>query len=482
VTSNAPERRRRRLRPRRAAALVLVAGGLVALGAWSVGTRATTNPAPGTFGVTSVAPLDAESSAFTCPGLWLGPPVPSLELELTNVGASTRHATIELVDSAQEHATRLVALAAGATTLVPVGGWVPTGRDGAAFVTIDGGGVGVAETSALPDGVQATPCASSSATHWYFAGGATQDGDSATVSIANPTSTSAVANLTFTTPQGLVVPGPGQGIVLAPHAVAAFAATSLVPHLDAVGATVVATKGSVVASIERTRSSPGGDSVALGAPGIARRLLAPGMVASAGATMTLAVSNPTTTPQQVVVSARIASGLLAPWTQSVPAGSLWTLVVSPSSRVPLTGTFSLSVTASGPGVAADLELLASRASAGGLADVVLDDGASFAAGRWLLPAAASAPSGLVLAATGPATTASILRLSPRGAVAVAGLDQVALAPGRSTSASTRQLARLVGRSLLVVADGPLATAERLAGGALPDGVTTLYAEPIRPGG
>ena len=300
------------------------------------------------------------------------------------------------------------------------------------------------------------------------------------VSIANPTSSTAVANLTLTTTDGLVVPGEGQGIVLAPHGVASLTLNSLAPHRDAVGAIVSATKGTVVSTMTRSRGTPAGDSIVLGSPSLETHLVLPAALASPGATMTLSVSNPTLSDQKVTVTARIASGELSPWTQTVPARSIWNLAVSPTSRIPLTSAYSLEVTASGPGVAAELELLASRATTAGLSNTVLSNGASFTSGRWLLSATSSDPASLIFAATSSrAVTLHVARLGAQGPVPVPGLDGKLIKGNQTLVATSEQLATFGGHPLLIWADGPLATAERLAGGALPDGVTNLYAEPIR---
>ena len=186
--------------------------------------------------------------------------------------------------------------------------------------------------------------------------------------------------------------------------------------------------------------------------------------------MTLTVSNPTTVDQKVTVLARIASGALSPWIQTVSAHCTWSLEVSPSSRVPLTSIVSLEVTSSGQGVNAELELLASKATSAGMSDAVLTDGSSFDAGRWLFAAASSDPASLV----------HVARMSRSGPVPVSGLDGKHLVGGTSLAATAEQLATLGGFPLLIWSEGHLASTERLAGGALPDGVTTLYAEPLRP--
>ena len=479
--SGASRRMRRRVtRASRIPALLVVLIALAGLIFWSVSSKDTANPSLASYGPSTVAPIESESSTFTCTGIWAGPPTPTLQIQLTNAASATRTARVELVNSAGERAVKAASIKANSTLVVPIGGMVEKGGDAAAFVTIDGGGVGVAEVSAISGNVDSAPCASSSSDHWYFAGGSTQEHDVMAVSIANPTSSTAVANLTLTTTDGLVVPGEGQGIVLAPHGVASLTLNSLAPHRDAVGAIVSATKGSVVSTMTRSRGTPGGDSIVLGAPSLESHLMLPAAVASPGATMTLSVSNPTLSDQKVTVTARIASGQLSPWTQSVPARSIWNLTISPTSRVPLTSVYSLEVTSSGPGVAAELELLASRATTAGLSNVVLTNGSSFTAGRWLLSATSSDPASLVFGATtNRSVTLHVARLGAQGPQAVAGLDGTVIKGNGTLEATAAQLARLGGHPLLIWADGPLATAERLAGGALPDGVTTLYAEPIR---
>ena len=481
MTMNEFRPRRRIARANRASVLFLVAGSLLGLSVWSLSSRHTDNLALPSFGPTTAAPVGAESSMYTCTGIWAGPPTPTLQLQLTNVTGSVRGARIEVVNAAGEHGLRSVTIKAGTTEVVPLGGLVPKGGDAAAFVTIDGGGVGVAEVSAISGNIDSAPCASSSSSSWYFAGGSTQEHDVMSVSLANPTSSTAVANLTFTTADGLIVPGDSQGVVIAPHGVASLTLNSMVPHRSTLGVIVSATKGSVVATASRSRAAPQGDSLVLGAPSLSPRLVLPGAVASAGATMTLTVSNPTTVDQKVTVLARIASGALSPWIQTVSAHCTWSLEVSPSSRVPLTSIVSLEVTSSGQGVNAELELLASKATSAGMSDAVLTDGSSFDAGRWLFAAASSDPASLVLTATSTSgATIHVARMSRSGPVPVSGLDGKHLVGGTSLAATAEQLATLGGFPLLIWSEGHLASTERLAGGALPDGVTTLYAEPLRP--
>jgi hypothetical protein len=461
--------------------LIVVVASLVLLALLSTASRDTGSPQPASFGPSSVAPSSADSSSYTCGGFTPGASsaAPGRVL-LSNTTAAPRSVTISVVDDAGRTALLKVVAPAGVTTPVEVSTAVTGGLVAAANVLVEGGGVGVSEETEGPGGTSAAQCASSTSSTWYLVGGTSPDHASLVYSLINPTVTPAVVNVTFSTPDGIVVPQLTQGLVVAAHSVVLVQANQVLPHVSVMAGIVRATQGTLVAFATQQTPTPGGSSVTLGIPTLSRLWVQPRGVATPGTQSSLLIDNPSPAQVHVTITVRVPSGLLPAWTEEVGPFSVFQLQVSPASRVPLTDTYTATIQSDGPGVAVAQMVMSASARSGGWGVAPLVAPAASSARSWLLPGSPSgAPAGVSVVAVGGSVTIHASVLTAKGAEPVPGLDGVQLEGDAQLSTSAAGLA-LMGRSpVLISASGPLAVGEDLTGTAAP-GVATIAGIPQRP--
>ncbi len=365
---SAPSHRRRpaalALEPpwRRVALLVLVVGALVGAGlaAHLVAVpSAPTAPSPGV--VSLAAPAGAESSSWYCTG---GPGTGNaVTLYLDNAGSTAVSGTITVTNSDGSTDTSPVSVPAdGQSSVDPLalapGPWL------ASRVDLDGGAVTVTELVSGPYGWSTAPCSTVAGPQWDFASGATTTGSTMYLSVYNPTAATAVVDLTFHTPSGVIEPRPFEGLVVAPGQVLVAEVATYVQNQASVSTEVVARSGEVVAAMleEYSSNSTSGLSLRLGAAQPGPRWVFPRSVDVTGGRVAIAVFNPSATSERVSVATRIASGPLAPFTFSLPAGATTSLVVSTATRVPANTDYATVVTAtSGAGVVVDRVVSSSSA-------------------------------------------------------------------------------------------------------------------------
>ena len=461
--------RRARLRATRRPLLVLfLVLGLGALALLSFETRSTTSQAPESLGPTAIAQDSAESSAFTCGGLSEGSTSALAgDVVLTNASSQVRTASLQVFDDVGHSAHLEKTVPGGTSVSVPVSSLLSGGSDVATSVVIDGGGVGVSEETTAPAQTTLTPCASTVASWWGFAGGSTLDTYALSYHIVNPTATSAVVDVNFSTPSGLVIPQGSQGLVVAPFGVVTVAASKLVPHISVLGGEVTATKGAVVAFASQVSPNPKGVALILGQDAPAASLVLSGGASPLNTSTSIVLFNPTSGAQTVTVRPRIASGSLAPWTQAVAPYATASLQVAPTTRIPLTARFSASVTSSGNGVVATYWTMATSAASSGLGAVPLVREPDTARSWLLTPSRGAAPVRLTLTATSSSpVVVHVSLVTPEGLVPLAGFDGVDVTQSRPLTATTAELASIGQRALVVSSSGPLAVAEDVAGGAV----------------
>lgn len=469
------DRRIRRLPVLALVAVLLLAGGLA-----SRLVRPTAAPAAAAKVTTSLAdmaaPATASASSWYCSGA-TGPASSTAKgtLYLVNASAHPVKGTLTAYDDKGHRATAGITVpalgetTAGPGTMVP-GAWV------ASRVDLNGGGVAVSQLVAGPTGWSMAPCSTEASTDWYFATGATTGGDRLYVSLFNPTSGTAVVDLTFVTGNGSVQPAPFQGMVIAPDAVVTATVGAYVQDQSSVAAVVRARSGRVVATELQVHSANGqrGVSLRLGAPQPSPTWYLPSSEDAVGGTSQLAVFNPTQRPEHVKVTARLPSGPLTPFQETVAPRSSWTLGLSGQTRIPAGTPYTLAVDATGgPGVVvARVSAAPSPAPAPqwGAVSAVAAAATASPTGRWTIPnpalGAARAEPGaqptdvVLLNPSGHTVRASVsslgsgslplpgspLRIGPHGVAVVPakGIGAGGLAP------------------LRVTADGPLAVVEDVA--------------------
>ncbi len=323
-----------------------------------------------------------ESSAWFCAGGTGAQGGAPATIVLTNSGGRRVHGTLTAVSATGPGASepspwagaRSVAVTVPSDGQVALGaqqlgttGWV------AAAVVLDGGGVAVSESVQSPLGWSMAPCASSTATNWYFAHGATSEGGGLVLSLFNPDATDAVVNISLvSSTAGYLAPAAYQGIDIAPGSVVTENIGDHDPSDGAVATEVSTLSGAVVATELQSVGTPGdgGVSLTLGAPATASRWVFPQSTGIPGGTVAFHIFNPTPTPAEVSVVIGLSQGAGAePLAMHIPAQSLVTLSAEGQTRIPTGVPYSLTFTSTGTGIVVSREVSAPSGSPAGIPEV-----------------------------------------------------------------------------------------------------------------
>lgn len=465
-----PARQRRiernvRNRPRIVGAVVLL---LIVLGAVSYATRSTSSPTPTPVAIGQVAPLDAESSQYTCGGLSEGSGPTHGTIILANGSNQARTATINFFDDAGHTGLAVVVVKPAATLSVDPNSAIRGGTWVGATVSLNGGGVGVVERLGGSNS-SSTPCTAVTAHTWYLTGGTTQVNQSYDISLVNPTSANAVVDASFVTDGGLVAPQNAQGLVVAPHGVVSLSGIALAPHVSNLGVIVTATQGSIAVFGTQVVPTPAGASISVGQSSLETNLVLSRGVASSSTQQAIDLSNPTPQAQIVRVALHLPSGSVAPEEVTIAPYTSAQVITDPSTRVPSGDVFSAVVTTSGSGISAALVTQVNNAPAGGWGTNLLSDPASMAPGSWLLVSGqGTAPVGGTLTnpSSSPVTVHARIVEATSDQV-LSDLDNVTIPAGSSVNLSNRTLSILGSHNVIVSSNGQLAVSEDFAGGAAP---------------
>ena len=374
---------------RRWPALFAVAAVIAGIGI-GVGAREPTTTLAPAVPTALVSPPDAESSAWYCTGHTTSPgPAPGL-LVLSNPTARAVTAHITVVTDAGSTSSAAVSVPAQ-SVVAPATPASSSGSWEADTVTVDGGGVSVAQAVHGPAGWSVVACQSSTSSHWYFASGSTVGSNALYVTILNPTSSKVVVDVGFMTPTGAVQPINYQGVVLDPGATLAENVASEVQNASQVSTVVTARTGRVVASeVQTYTGASAGLSVVPGQSRPEGRWALPLAEETAGGgSSEIDVFNPGGSPEKVTVQLRLGSGPLAPLTDKVPPGETWVVATSRQTRIPAGAYYSAEVTATGgPGVVVSRAVLAPASAVAPQAGITTAvDGLTSAvpAGEWIVP-------------------------------------------------------------------------------------------------
>lgn len=476
-------------RPTAQVSLVLgLVAVLVGVGVVDHAVSTPAPPAPTVQPVSSVPAAGVESSAWYCAGGSGGSgsvAVATLDLVNTTDRRVTGLLTV-VTDRVGSRTSRAVSVPARSEAVVTPsdivsGTWVATS------VQMEGGGVLVTQSVAGPEGWSAAPCTRATATNWYFASGTTNDSNALDLSLFNPTTTTAVVDLSFITPRGILAPQPFEGVVVPAGGLTVEQIGSYVQDQSSVSTVVHARAGRVVADEVETASATGlrGLSLRLGVPAPARVWALPRSVNAAGGGTTVSIFNPTLLPERVVVAVRLTSGPVTPFKTTLLGQSTWVLDAGAQVRIPKGVSYSSVVTASGAGVVVDRRVESSGTAAdpqfGAQTAVPAGDSAATqivaAPGTRAHPAVAgAAPTGigLVNLSTGRVSVTVSAYLGPRGRGAQV-LRRVVVGPS-SFTLITGPL-RGVHQPLVLRADGPVLALVDM-GPAGSAGVVSLPAEPV----
>jgi hypothetical protein len=314
------------------------------------------------------------------------------------------------------------------TLPAPSGSWVSQ------IVTLAGGGVSVTQLVHGDTGWSVSPCLSTTSSVWFFPSGRTSNSDGLALALLNPTPTPVVVDLSFVTPSGALHPINYQGIVIGPGQMQVENVATEVQNESTVSTVVTARTGRLVAAEEQSfNDKAAGLSVVPGVPLMESAWSLPQNQELSGGSSGIDVFNPSTNSEHVTVHLRLASGPLAPLTETVAPGTTWVLATSAQSRIPAGTVYSANVVASGgPGVVVGRTVAApstANAPQAGLANAIDRLTASPPTDIWMVPppgttaspvVSGAAPHQLALSnASGARTGYNVDAVTPSGLRAIA---------------------------------------------------------------
>ena len=136
---------------------------------------------------------------------------------------------------------------------VPAGGTIslreqlPGGPWAGAVVTFYGGMAAVTQLVATKQGIASQPCASAVSPRWYFPDGAALRNATDEISLLNPYSADAIADLSFTTELGQEEPAAFEGVVVPARGLAVVDLGSHLRRRQHIAVSVTTRKGQIVA-------------------------------------------------------------------------------------------------------------------------------------------------------------------------------------------------------------------------------------------
>jgi hypothetical protein len=393
----------------------------------------------------------AQTSSWYCTGSTTGfGAQANSTIYVTNAGTRTVAGTVSTTVNtgkapASSHQTISVP-PAGAIAVNP-GINAPVGY-GATTLTFAGGGIAVTQVAAGPDGWSTAPCASVTSPSWYFATGATTAGNQLVLALYNPTSTDAVANVSFDTEAGVITPQLYQGLMVPAGQLVVENVGDYVQNRSTIATVVNAQSGHIVADQLQLTSTSGrsGLSLALGAPTVRPTWYFAQSTnpSGTGSSVSLLLSNPGPTAEKAVITIGLAQGSVAPVALDVPAKAVVPFVASGANRIPHQIPYSVAVSSTGgPGLVVARAVLAPNGSSLPAFGTML--GAAQDGGRWLVPAPGA---GTAPGVQGAAVAS--LSVSNPGPVTA----RVTVAPLGGTSAQAKLLL-VKPHSLLVLAQAPV---------------------------
>lgn len=227
--------------------IVPTAGRAEALSsAWycSAGTIIEDGPADHTLVIANPSQSDASVALTVHPVL--APQPLTIDLDAEDVAEELELVPPEAVDLGEVQAS--VTVPALSVQRVRVGDLDGVGGEHAAvLVESDVGPMVVEHIVAGPSGASLAPCASTSASTWYFAAGSTRRGAREVISIFNPFPGDAVVDMTFTADGSARAPQIYEGLVVPSGTVLPVDITDVVTLFDVVSASLDVRTGRVVA-------------------------------------------------------------------------------------------------------------------------------------------------------------------------------------------------------------------------------------------
>ncbi|HEX3567898.1 MAG TPA: hypothetical protein VHU17_21215 [Acidimicrobiales bacterium] len=407
--------------------------------------------APSTLSASTIPSTAAAASSWYCAGGTTGfGAQANTTIYVTNTGTGTVPGAVSTTvntGKASVSTGQTISVPALSTIAVNPGILAPVGY-GASTLTFAGGGIGVSQVAAGPDGWTTAPCASATSANWYFASGATTPGSQLVLTLYNPTSTEAVANVSFDTDAGVLTPQLYQGLVVPAGQSVVENVGDYVQSRPTIATVVSAQSGQIVADQLQLVSTTGktGLALALGAPRLAPHWYFSQTTnpTATGSGVSFMLSNPGPTAEKAVVAVGLIQGGVAPVTVAIPAKSVVPFTATTASRIPRQVPYSVAISSTGgSGLVVAREVVApDGASQPGFGTML---GTAELTQHWLVPApgAGSAPGA-------PVASVGSLAVSNPGTVAA----RVTVAPLGGTAAQSKVLL-VKPHSLLVLAQAPV---------------------------
>ena len=354
----------------------------------------------------------------------------------------------------------------------------------AATVEVRGGGV-VAEHFVLgPGGASVAPCASSASDRWYFADGGTTRDATELLALFNPFPEDAIVDLSFTTEAGGIEPEALQALVVPGRGLSVVNVGDHVVRRRAVSVSIVARSGRLVADrIQSYSGSAGrrGLALVLGTPSPGTLWYFPEGLVTKGVVERYQLYNPSDQEAKVELALGLEKGAAEPFDLTVPGGGRITVLANAEGRIPAEVPHSATVrSVNGVGVVVERSIDATKPSPRrGLGSTL---GARQSARRWLFAiglATDTVDEWLVLQNPGThAATVSVTALADGQQLAIDGLQDVRLAPGRRMAFRLGDHLRRDPLPLLVTSTEPVVAERDLytVGGL---GMSTVMGVPLR---
>jgi hypothetical protein len=443
--------------------LLLIAGLLVAGGLADRAGRGATTQSVGLPAGPRAAPASATSSTWFCTGAQARPDGQAVGIVVVvNAGRRALRGSVTVVpDKGSPRSVPLRVPGPGRAGVRLTD--VVTADNASALVELDGGQVVAELVTQGPRGESVTPCASSASDTWYFAEGATTRDAAEVLMVFNPFPEDALADLSFSTETGRVVPQALAGLVVKGRGMLAVPVGDHVRRRAAVSTVVRSRVGRLVVARLQVFDGTGdvprsGVSLALGAPVPRRAWYFPEGFAGDGVTERIHVFNPSAREARVEIDVLLDQGEADPVELTVPALSRVTFTVNEEPRVPPNvGHASVVRAANGVAVVAERTVEAQPQTTRAGFAVTL--GATGAGTRWAFaagePDAAVDEWVTVLNPGRKAVTVAITALDNGGRLRVPALQRVRLQGRRRLSIRLADHLPRPVPSVVVEADGPV---------------------------
>jgi hypothetical protein len=482
---------------------LLAAGGLVDRVS-SSSTASVTQSAAAAGEVSVAAPAAALSSSWFCGGATDDKQgkAPG-QLVVTNAGGTAIEGTAKIMASNGHSTAESFRVGPSGHATVPE--TVPGGASWVgATVDLQGGQASVEQQITGSLGASVTPCATTGSQTWYFTSGATLVNASVELLLLNPYPADAVADLSFTTNQGVEEPGDFQGLVVPANGMLAVDLGSHLRRRSQIATTVSvrtgslvvwktdivtpptkgqATIGSLAGATAPDPAAPiGGAAVTLGSPSAGTQWIWPEGDSGNGFDERYSIYNPGTATAQVSLSIGLEAGTAEPVDLTVAPDTVTTVVSSSEARIPAgVGHFAKVSSINGVPVVAERTLAVGRPSRfSGLGEI---PGIRTTAPAWLVgQAATSAKTQGYLVINNPGTSPVRVSVDAMAGGRTAPLGTLApftIPVGKRASILINKDAP-AGQALVVRGSGPIVVERDLYGSAPAPGVSLSPAVPLSP--